>query len=57
MSDEMLAAACELIAVERQCCQFLTFELTAEPGLGEIRLRLSGPPGTPEFLTSELGLT
>jgi hypothetical protein len=54
--EHTLRAAIDLIAVERQCCQFLKFELTAEPGVGTIRLRLSGPPGTAEFLVDELGL-
>lgn len=54
--ENTLRAAIDLVAVERQCCQFLKFELTAEPGLGTIRLRLSGPPGTAEFLAEELGL-
>jgi hypothetical protein len=54
--ENTLRAAIDLVAVERQCCQFLKFELTAEPGLGAIRLRLSGPPGTAEFLAAELGL-
>jgi hypothetical protein len=54
--ERTLRAAIDLIAVERQCCQFLKFELTAEPVLGAIRLRLSGPPGTADFLATELGL-
>jgi hypothetical protein len=54
--EDTLRATIDLIVVERQCCQFLKFELTAEPGLGTIRLRLSGPPGTAEFLDSELGI-
>jgi hypothetical protein len=54
-NEDTLRAATDLIAVERQCCQFLKFELTAEPGLGAIRLRLSGPPGTADFLATELG--
>jgi hypothetical protein len=55
-NEDTLRAAVDLVAVERQCCQFLKFELTAEPELGTIRLRLSGPPGTAEFLAAELGL-
>ena len=54
--ENTLRTAMDLIALERQCCQFLKFELTAEPELGTIRLRLSGPPGTAEFLAEELGL-
>ena len=54
--ENTLRKAIDLITVERQCCQFLKFELTAEPRLGTIRLRLSGPPGTADFLAAELGL-
>lgn len=49
-TDEALAAASEMIAVERRCCPFLTFALTAEPGGGPVRLSLTGPSGTREFL-------
>ena len=49
-SDAALAAASELIAVERRCCPFLTFALKAEPGGGPVRLSLTGPEGTREFL-------
>ena len=46
----------ELIEVERHCCAFLTFELRVLPGGGATWLDLSGPPGTREFLETELGL-
>jgi len=49
-SDDALAAASELIAVEQRCCPFLTFALTAEPGGGPVHLSLTGPSGTREFL-------
>jgi hypothetical protein len=42
----------ELIVAERECCPFLTFELTALPNLGEAILRITGPAGTKEFLRS-----
>ena len=49
-SDEALAAVSELIAVERRCCPFLTFALTADAGGGPVRLSLTGPSGAREFL-------
>jgi len=42
----------ELIAAERACCRFLTFELRAEPQMGPLTLRVTGPNGTKEFLKS-----
>ena len=35
---------------ERQCCQFLRFQLTIEPAGGAIVLDLTGPEGTRDFL-------
>lgn len=40
------------IAAERQCCRFLRFTLTVEPDGGPVVLDLTGPPGTPEFLSA-----
>src|SRR5207253_10808505 len=37
-SDEALAAATELIRLERRCCPFLRFTLTVEPGSGAVTL-------------------
>jgi hypothetical protein len=42
----------ELIVAERECCPFLTFELTALPNLGTAIVRITGPAGTKEFLRS-----
>lgn len=39
-----------VIALERQCCPFLRFVLTAEPGRGPVWLEVTGPEGTREFL-------
>jgi hypothetical protein len=46
-----------LVALERECCRFLRFRLTAEPGGGPVWLEITGPRGTAEFLSVELGLT
>ena len=44
----------ELIAAERECCPFLTFELIA-PSNGEaLTLSITGPAGTKDFLKTIL---
>jgi len=50
-ASEQIAALANLITLEHQCCPFLTFRLTVEPGAAPVSLELSGPPGTKEFLT------
>lgn len=49
-----LAVVADLILAERQCCPFLTFQLTAEPTMGPVTLRVTGPVGTKEFLRTIL---
>lgn len=39
-----------VIQLERQCCPFLTFRLTVEPGNADVLLEMTGPDGTKEFL-------
>jgi len=51
---DALSAILETVDAERQCCRFLRFEITIEPDGGPIRLELSGPPGTREFLSALL---
>jgi len=46
----------ELIVSERECCPFLVFEVSALPNSGPVTVRVSGPAGTKEFLSSLLGL-
>lgn len=48
--DKSIAAVAELIVAERECCRFLTFELTVAPKIGTAILRVTGPPGTKDFL-------
>lgn len=50
-----LALLGEFIQLESQCCPFLRFQLTVEPGGGPIWLELTGPVGTREFLAHEIG--
>jgi len=49
---EWLALLAELIAAERECCPFLAFQLTAEPQMGALTLRITGPEDTKQFLDS-----
>ena len=51
-STEAMQAITSTIDAERQCCRFLRFELTLEPDAGPIRLTMTGPDGTAEFLTA-----
>ena len=43
----------EFLALERLCCQFLTFDLCIPAGRGVITLQIHGQPGTKAFLRSE----
>lgn len=51
---EWLALIAQLMIAERECCPFLTFQLTAEPQMGAITVRITGPDGTKEFLKNAL---
>lgn len=55
-TDDVLSAIARVVEVERQCCRFLTFEVTIEPDNGPIWLEFSGPPGTRDFLAGILDL-
>jgi hypothetical protein len=45
-----LALVADLMIAERQCCPFLTFALAAEPNMGALTIRVTGPQGAKEFL-------
>jgi len=47
---EALPLIAEMIEAERHCCRFLRFALTIEPDSGPMRLEVTGPEGTREFL-------
>ena len=49
---ELLRELADVIAREHACCAVLRFELTVEPGDGPVWLRVTGPPGTREFLSA-----
>ena len=44
----------ELIVAERECCPFLTFEFVAQPGMGPVIVRVTGPAGAKDFLKTVL---
>ena len=52
--SDSIGLIAELILAERKCCPFLAFELVAEPNLGPVTVRVTGPTGTKEFLRSIL---
>jgi hypothetical protein len=49
-----LAIVAELIIAERECCRFLKFELLADPQMGPLTVRITGPDGTKAFLKTAL---
>ena len=40
-----------LVELEHQCCPFLKFTITVEPGNGPVWLEMTGPEGTKAFLS------
>jgi hypothetical protein len=52
--DKWIQLVVELIVAERECCPFLTFEVTALPNMGPIIVRVTGPAATKEFLKTLL---
>ena len=51
-----LALVADLIIAERECCPFLTFQLTAKPKMGALIVRITGPEGTKQSLRSILAM-
>src|ERR1700674_1704740 len=49
-----MAVVWELIVAERECCPFLTFELTAQPNMGPVSVRVTGPARAKDFLKTIL---
>lgn len=41
-----------LVELEHECCPFLKFRLTVEPGDAPLRLEITGPQGTKDFLAA-----
>lgn len=48
--DDWKAKIDAFVATERRCCSFFRIDLTFEPGLGPVWLRLTGPEGTKPFI-------
>jgi hypothetical protein len=44
----------EMIVAERECCPFLTFEFVAQPSMGPVIVRVTGPAGSKDFLKTVL---
>lgn len=51
-STDTLRAITDTVDAERQCCRWLSFQLTVSPDGGPILLTLSGPDGAREFLAA-----
>jgi hypothetical protein len=49
-----IATIAEMIVAERECCPFLTFEFVAQPSMGPVVVRVTGPAGTKDFLKTVL---
>jgi hypothetical protein len=47
---KLLPDLARVIGQEQDCCSFLRFQLTTEPGAGGIMLDVTGPDGTGEML-------
>ena len=45
-----IAMIAKMIVAERECCPFLTFELVAQPNMGPVIVRVTGPACTKDFL-------
>ena len=52
-----LLLSTKMIMAERECCHFLTFEFVAQPGMGPVIVRVTGPAGTKDFLKTVLWYT
>jgi hypothetical protein len=49
-----IAIIAKMIVAERECCPFLTFEFVAQPSMGPVIVRVTGPAGTKDFLKTVL---
>jgi hypothetical protein len=54
-SDDTLDLLTNFIKTERLCCPFFIFNLIVGQEEGLISLQLSGPHGTKDFITTEIG--
>ena len=54
--EDELQSILQFLEVERKCNPFLRLRLTLESNDGPVKLRISGPSGTKDFLVKEFGL-
>ena len=50
--DLWIQRLAEMIILERACCPFINFKLSIEPHQDSIKLFLTGPKGTKEFVSA-----
>src|SRR5687768_1934674 len=50
------AEVARFVENERKCCPFLAFTLVVEPGEDGVRIQMTGPAGTVQFLNAQLPL-
>ncbi len=55
-SDTILDQTITFIKAERQCCNFLTFNIVIEDDQSCIILNITGPDGTKDFINAEMEL-
>jgi len=55
-NDEIIDKVSTFIKTERLCCDFFDFTLSVAAETGFMWLELSGPPGTKEYISEEIGL-
>ena len=53
-AEGLVEEIARLIELESRCCAFLRFDVRVEAGGGPVWLTLTGPPGTKDFLESEI---
>ena len=51
-SAETITLIARAVEAERHCCRFLRFAMTVEPDGGPVRLELTGPAGTRDFVSA-----
>ena len=54
-TSEILPLLSRLVDLERQCCPFLTFKITAEAGNQPICLEVTGPDGAKALIAEFFG--
>lgn len=52
--SKWIAIIAKMIAAERECCPFMAFELVAQPDMGPVMLRVTGPAGGKQFVKAVL---